>query len=754
MSIRFTEEQRRVIEHPGGHALVSAVAGAGKSTTLVEHCARKIEQGAAPRKMLVIQYNKSAQVEMAQKLTKRLGNAASPRAQTFHSVGLRMLKRLIELGLVPKRRLETSGAYQEMLMGMALKEAWKQAHGKSFPLNQEYQAGFQEFVTLTKANIIPAVDVFRMRDYDLICRPYLDALRRYEAILAERKIFFFDDMLSIPYSTLRDHPDYWSTFQWYEHILVDEFQDINPVQYALLQGLVGKQADCMAIGDPDQSIYRFRGSNPDYIVSDFAQDFSPCTTYRMTQTFRYGHETALLANMVITKNEQRDDKITVSNGQNDTQIVLMPHSPPQASQLPKVLSGAKESQSLHEHTMLVRYYAHAIPYEIELSMMGIPYHVYGRAPLVFVPEISALIAALSLSADYWVIPEAQIPIFIGAIAKVPTMYLGNDARELLIKRMVDAYSSGQSIYQAVMQFAATTQDTRTKGNIVRRADVIRLLEGGTLRGKQPSEVLDLYLKATDFEEKVRAASITPAQAEERVQTIRTFVKMSERFDTVTDLLDMLGPMAGHKENQPPEGDHFKIMSIHRAKGAEFSRVYLPAWAEGSFPRESEDIEEERRLAYVAITRAIHKLIFLLPPDKTLDNMINNLDRAPHPKDEKLASSFLYDGEIGVARKLASIIRIGQSETVNVRDARIPNRYLQETGHVGEIFRTPEALGQLVSRTDCKPDLVLTPGVSRLMFEGEHYIVGERLGSRYYYVTPINGGDPRLMGLDEPGWSVI
>lgn len=756
--IQPTEEQQLVIDHEGSHALVSAVAGAGKSTTLVERIARLAQRGVDPRKIMAIQYNKSAQMEMQRKLQNRMQGMAIPQARTFHSIGYGMMKRLIDVGALAPARLETSNAAYDRHQRESLRHEWQRVHGRESYPTQQQSEGFNQFVTRAKADVRSAEEVFRNSDFGIECAPYIAAIHRMDAKAIERKICFFDDLLSRTFQTISDDPDLWSLFNGtYTHYVVDEFQDVNPVQYALLQGLVSTNAECMVVGDPDQSIYGFRGSDPDFIVKHFERDFTPCKRFKLQNTFRYGHETALAANHLITKNLERDDKITVAlNSNADTRIHMLRQEPKKPSGLVQKLSAAHAEKRLRKQAVLVRYYSQSVPVEIELAEANIPFFVYGREPLLLVNEIAMLVGAMCLAEDYWVIPEILRVRYLAAMLSSPTIYAQKNVVEDISILMSRNLENSQPVASAIFDYAKRSDvNPKLAQRLNKRADVIRLFEAGGLRDKDPVKVIQAYLAFTDAKETMSRSAATPAQAIEAEQNVNAFTEMAGKFQRTKDLLDMLGPLAAHDAMTPPESDHLVVTSLHRAKGMEWDTVYLPGWSAKNFPRDHEPIEEERRLAYVAITRAIKNLVFLQPADKTLEDSIAAIHHRVGSKGagEVLASPFLYEAEVGISRAGRLAIQNENPNHIESRRDDVVTRYMSESKNHHVTASVPESLRKSNLQTSELDGLTLVPGESRLRNGDALYTVIDTAGvsREYYTVRPLAGGDPRLISINEPGW---
>lgn len=780
--LQFTPEQQRVIKHRTGHALVSAVAGSGKSTTMVELVAGAVDDGMNPDGILVIQYNKSAQVSMDRKLRERLPDRA-PKARTFHSVGLQMRKKLVELGALPQARL-ASPKEEARIKREALKFAWKRRYGRdSFP-PAEMIGEFDQFATLVKAGTLPAQEVLVERGYPSEFDAFPDAFDRMCRDCTDKRKMFFDDMLYHPYLALKADPDLWWHFaanqgtggSAYTLIVVDEFQDANPVQFEILRGLAGlipfqipeevaqtrelldlrsdgPGTSVVAVGDDSQSIYGFRGAEVSLINEDFAKVFSPCTRYPMTRTFRYGHETALLANHIITHNLDRDDKITIAaDGNPDTRISRLAYKAKQPTGLVRAIDRARQQGNLSKGVMLVRFYSMSIPYEIELLQAGIPFHVYGREPLILLPEIASLVAVLSLAANCWTVDEENVPLFLRSMVMMPTLYLPSNELDDAEAAMFRAYRENGSVTSALAAFARQMPDGRARARVGERADMLQLFERGSFIDKKPDLVLDTYLRVSGFEMSLAKTGALPADNEEMRRNVRAFIDMVGRYQTIQEVLDMLGPMAALRRDKPPSHDHLAIMSIHAAKGLEWPTVILPGWVSGVFPRDNEGIEEERRLAYVAVTRAINHLVFVHPEDESFEDSITDLSRAMVRK-ESVISPFLIEGELGLCQQAAAAIRNFKPTHLLCRRAEIVERYTKGIGCDILTVDVPPDLVQQSQAPSQKPLAGLRMNTELISPEKEIYVVSLQVNDLLYMVTPMIGGDPRYITVDEPGWKV-
>lgn len=776
-STKFTPEQEAVIRHGAGNAVVSAVAGSGKSTTMVERVAFLLEQGVPAWQILIIQYNTKAKRSMEAKLQRRMGRARAPKARTFHSVGLGMRNQLVRLGVLDDAEL-LQGYDETRYIREALQKAWSRTNGKDEYIPEELSKKWPEFVTKVKSGTRSAAEVLS-QDYRVKGDvPFVEAFELLQQRCEADGKMFFDDQLYHPFLALRKQPELWREFAGkYTHLIVDEFQDANLIQFWLMQGICGmlpyqvpagdgsnemvearpRLTQCMVVGDGDQSVYRFRGSDPGIIHSRFERSFSPCTRYPMNRTFRYGHETAMLANSLICRNPERDDKITVAGpGCPDTRVHMRTFGQGSLSGISSILAVAHKEGRLHRTAMLVRYFSMAVPHEIELVDAGIPFFVHGRAPLLQVDEIAALTGALFTATNYWTVPDQDRRHFFRAMLKVPSMYLVEKELNDLADQLSAAYIQGNKLAPVLQSYAqrfAATQSKKAE-RIAKRATTFGILESGTLAKAKPEKILRTYMDTTGLAYQM-ASETTRKDLEEMHRNVSAFYTAFEKYESINDVLEKLGACAGEAARTPPEGDHLVIHSIHGAKGEEFPTVILPGWTRDVFPREGEDLAEERRLAYVAVTRAIHNLIFLVPEDEEFSAFCSNIADRPKLKRSQV-SQFLIDAEPGLAAQVAGAIRSGASTKILARDSTVATRYLQEIGNDAITVspaRPVVPLEQEVASSDYIL-LNLVPGQSLFRRKDgafEQFEVEKTWGQGLYSVISVATRTLSVIDVYEDGW---
>lgn len=692
----LTTEQLAVVNHDGGHALVEAVPGSGKTTTLVARLRRTLRMGADPAGILVVMFNKDAQLSFEGRLRHLVGDGkAIPAVRTFNALGNAILKRLVSMGALPAWELRTSSAAMDRLARPALKKAWLRIHGNGARPSAEQYQSFLQFITLVKAQLEPARKVWQDTGYTAICKPFIDAFENVLQAQRQSRVMFFDDQIYRPVIALQADPSLWKHFQdRYDEICIDEFQDINDACFAMVRGLAGSRSDVICVGDANQSIYQWRGSRVAIMTEEFARAF-PCQVYPLSYTFRCGPRVALLADHLISHNQVRSQALMIAAAGNiDTQVELMPVSANAPSGLVDLLIPYASQGTLHDATMLARNFSHLVPYELELSEAGISFHVYGREGLLYLPEIAALVCAVSLVASRWIIEPEDRCHFLFSMLSTPTPFVAHSVLQSLAEQLDDAIDrdTGLRLHQIIEQTAKSlrTDDPRGAASLDQRADAVRLLTSGSLTNAAAGAVVQAYIRMTGMTDVIRRSAATPEQATEALSTLNAFVGLAERSGTTAQFLDILSPLAAHKEDVPPEGDHVRLTTIHRAKGLEWPLVMVVGLSKGIFPDgDPTRVEEERRLAYVAFTRAMERLVLFHPRDGTLDRSRRELNW--EIKQPGSASPFLYEAEVGLSDAIVQAMPAGQAVRIDARVGAVATDYLSATGngHVSLVL-SPEA----------------------------------------------------------------
>ncbi|MCI5212352.1 MAG: ATP-dependent helicase, partial [Candidatus Electrothrix sp. ATG2] len=326
--MHLTREQEKIIRHDNGHARVSAVAGSGKTTAMIGRVGHLLRQGFAADKILVLMFNRSARAVFTERLHQSLQGTdlRPPAVRTFHSLGLRLVDSFTARQYLPRYRLVTEEFQLEKLAREAVKQHTAEVDGEESWASKEGIEGFLLFLGMVKSDVAAPQKIFAACGFEEQLSYYIGAYNVFETLRKKTGLRFYQDLIHEPVMAIQQHEELanWVA-NHVDHIIVDEYQDINEVQQQLLIHIAGQRAQVMVVGDVDQCIYEWRGAKPEYIVSRFACDFPQPTSYPLSYSFRYGHRLALAANHLISNNRLRDRKLCLAWTENpDTRITTLP----------------------------------------------------------------------------------------------------------------------------------------------------------------------------------------------------------------------------------------------------------------------------------------------------------------------------------------------------------------------------------------------------------------------------------------------
>ncbi len=684
--MQLTQEQNNIIHHTTGHAKVSAVAGSGKTTAMVARVRHLLQQGVAPDEILILMFNRSARDAFADKLRRLLQGSGlrSPEVRTFHSLGLRLIKSFTARNILPAHKLLTQEFQMEKLAREAVKKHAAEAGGNEQWWSRENMEGFILFIDLVKAHTDPAQAIFDGCDLEEQFSYYVEAYAVFESMRIAAQVRFFADLIHEPVAAIRqdkEHADWVANNV--DHIIVDEYQDINEVQQQLIRHIAGSRAQVMVVGDVDQCIYEWRGAKPEYIISRFGRDFPDPASYTLSYTFRYGHRLALAANHLIRNNKLRDRKLCLARPENpDTRI----HWLKEKDLHPIVTiinSWQEQGRSLSEAAALVRIYAQSVPVELALLEHSIPYRLVGHDTVFSCVEIMALLGYLHLcqgSLGEMGDLETGRAIVVAMLTN-PHLWLKQDVTRTLAGEIVNAPTSAPGL---IRQYAAKVDAPWLATRMLDMADSWQMISN--IAATTPAaNVLDKAIDETELFDHYIYAS-RPASAENKIKTCNAFIRFARRGkQDVNGFLAEIRQLAARVSTD--DDNALLITSIHRAKGLQWSTVILPGLEDGVVPfrqdedeEEADDIEDERRLFYVAITRASEQLFLIHPKDDRLQKRMKKGDcRSPDATEEgTMASCFLYEANLEFSDCLGR--GVGQPETVTAPlradDIRTGSRYIK------------------------------------------------------------------------------
>ncbi|MCG5530505.1 ATP-dependent helicase [Halorhodospira halochloris] len=650
----YTPEQLQVIHHPRGHAKVSAAAGSGKTATLIARVIELLRRGADARRLRVLMFNRSAREDFQQRLSAALhqhGIATTVSVQTFHSAGYRLLQRLEQEEIVPRRRLLTEQWRIRALARAALENALGQSTSLA-TLEDEDIDTFLGFIDVVKADIRPVSEVYADAANllgEALPEHYVAAYQAFEEQCSEQRVRTLNDLVHRPVQELIADQGLAERFRnQLDHLIIDEYQDVNEAQQQLIRCVAGERAEVMVVGDPDQCVYQWRGARPEYIVRRFGEDFSGASEYLLPHTFRFGHAVALLGNHSVAHNRQRDGKLCLAApGTPQTEVERRRDDDPQLYRsiiAEHLNSGGK----LADIAVLVRLYSLGAAAELELLEAGVPFTLEGRESLFQRREVRALLGYLRYAAGRLGerlsdgSPPAEL---LGEMLMLPLAGLRrSEARDVARGFSPSGLPLGRYLNTIAAELPAwKARRLRQRSSFLSDLSHFHLTDPAV-------DVLDEVLDGLNIYAAIAQSGGSAEVASDRAMicaALRRFaIEGGWELGDFLERCDELIAKALEWQRQPP-ADAVCITSIHRAKGLQWPIVVVPGLTEGSFPylangANAATLEAERRLFYVAITRAQQRLYLVHPPDRHLEKVIASQGKRRFDLSKAKASRFLAE----------------------------------------------------------------------------------------------------------------
>ncbi|WP_203182059.1 DNA helicase PcrA [Streptomyces pratensis] len=612
-------EQRAAVVHAGSPLLIVAGAGSGKTRVLTHRIAHLLaERGVHPGQILAITFTNKAAGEMKERVEDLVGPRANAMwVMTFHSACVRILRRESKrLGFTSSFSIYDA-ADSKRLMALVCRDL--DLDPKRYP-----PKSFTAKVSNLKNELIDE-ETFAGQAADGFEKTLAQAYALYQARLREANALDFDDIIMTTVHLLQAFPDVAEHYRRrFRHVMVDEYQDTNHAQYTLVRELVGPAGEADApgelcvVGDADQSIYAFRGATIRNILQ-FEEDYPDATTIMLEQNYRSTQTILSAANAVIERNESRRPKNLWTNAGAGTRIAGYvadtEHDEAQfvADEIDR-LTDAGDAKA-GDVAVFYRTNAQSRVFEEIFIRVGLPYKVVGGVRFYERKEVRDVLAYLRVLSN----PEDTVPL--RRILNVPKRGIGDRAEAMIdalsmrekisfpqaLRRVDEAYGMAARSANAVKRFNTLMEELRT------------IVESGA----GPAVVLEAVMERTGYLAELQAS--TDPQDETRIENLQELAAVALEFEqdraeeegtgTLAEFLEKVALVAD--ADQIPDEDEdgsgvVTLMTLHTAKGLEFPVVFLTGMEDGVFPHmralgQVKELEEERRLAYVGITRARERL---------------------------------------------------------------------------------------------------------------------------------------------------
>jgi len=604
----LNEQQHAAVMHPGGPMLVLAGAGTGKTRTLVYRTCRLIEDGVPPGKILLLTFTNKAAREMMGRVD-NLVERASTRITggTFHSAGHRILRRYAELlGYTPRFSiLDREDATD--LMGVALADISPDVPTRRLP-RPRLLVDLYSFVINTGHELGEVLSERAPQfvdEGDLIA----DVFKRYLGRKRQADLMDFDDLLLNWLLLLSRFPRARAELrERFDHILVDEYQDTNRLQADIVDGMLGPDRNVMVVGDDAQSIYAFRGADFDNILG-FPERHPDCRVFKLETNYRSVPPILELANASIVHNTRQFQKTLRpdrSGGERPLEVVV-PTPEVQASHVAEqLLELHEEGFDLEDIAVLYRNHAHSLDLQVELTRRNIPYRIRSGLRFFEHRHVKDVLAHLRFVDN----PRDEV-----AFARLIKLRDGFGPR--LAARVWDRIAGADGTRRLVTLDADSLGLPRAaRASVVELQTLIRELSAPKLLG-QPGEGIRRVVEAF-YGAWARAHLENSGTRLEDLEQLALFADAYPDVNAFLSEVTLLNDLSGEDAVAGPPDEMVTLSTVHQAKGIEWRAVFVIWLAEGRFPTfRMDDEEEERRLFYVAVTRARDRL-FLVRPEIARD----------------------------------------------------------------------------------------------------------------------------------------
>ena len=637
---KLNEMQRKAATFKDGPCLVIAGAGSGKTKVLTTRIASLIDSGIDPYNILAITFTNKAAGEMRERVNKLI-NASGAFIGTFHSFGLKIIRENTSFFGLTSTFTLIDTEDQTSIIKKIMKDI-------NITDKMVSPAFIKSKISFIKNNMLSDSEIanFLIAENEKIA---VKVYYEYEKILKRNNTLDFDDLLKKPVEIFNSNKDVLSKYQErFKYILIDEYQDTNEVQYKLVKLLSKKYLNLFVVGDPSQSIYAFRGANFQNILN-FEKDFNGCTVIKLPQNYRSTQTILDAANEVISHNKQRKDLDLFSDlgkGVNIKYIRAYNDEMENKRVVEEIKNLVNEGYNRKDIAVFYRTNAQSRLIEEALVKANIPYKVYGSFYFYKRKEIKDLLAYLKLIAN----PSDDVSL--ERIINEPKRKIGDKTIETLKEKarvnnisMFDAIDSGKELEfkNLILNLIEISKDTSITGLIDKTLEL--------------SKMKETYENDKSLESDIR------------LENLMEFRSVSETYEKETgnvNLSDFLMDVSlvADAAEYSEDSDAVTLMTVHCAKGLEFKVVFIIGLEENIMPiskalYDEGDLEEERRLMYVAITRAKEKLYLLNATRRMLYGSIqmnlpsrfiseisdNLLDKEEERKEmHSIKSKLLYDDE--------------------------------------------------------------------------------------------------------------
>ncbi len=722
---KLNEQQKEGVFTTEGAVLILAGAGSGKTGVLTHRIAHLIDDlGVNSYNILAITFTNKAAKEMKERVDRLVGMGAdSAWIMTFHAACVRILRRYIcRIGYDNNFTIYDTDDQKSVI-----KDILKR---KNLDPKQYKDRTILSVISNAKDNLISPDDMYQSSGGNYNTMKTAEIYREYQEQLKKNNAVDFDDIIGLTVKLFNEDKEVLRYYQErFRYIMVDEYQDTNRAQFNLIRLLAGGHGNLCVVGDDDQSIYKFRGADINNIL-DFEKYFNDAKIIKLEQNYRSTQKILDVANEVIKNNAGRKDKRLWTSVKDGTKVIFNVYE-----------NGYEEARGIaediaHRHlhdrkdysdfAILYRTNAQSRSLEEKLIEKNIPYRIYGGINFYARREIKDILAYLKT------IDNARDDLAVKRILNVPKRGIGAAS----VAKVDDyAYENDITFYVALRQAKEVPGLQRAVSKVEGFVTQIKILKSKSQYigvGKLIEEIIE----TVGYSDYIDAESESDEQATERRQNIDELISKAVQYEETVDEPSLSGfleevALVADIDNLDENNDMVSLMTIHSAKGLEFPIVYLAGMEDGLFPSymsistgDESDIEEERRLCYVGITRAKETLIMSAARMRTVrgETQMNRTSRFVREIPKEL-----------LAESAQMLKKNSEYSSITGKDhMELPVR---KRGQVAFNSYQREAISNTVfdKKTDSAPDYVVGDRVRHIKF-GEGTVADMINGGRDYEVT--------------------
>lgn len=609
----LNEMQQLAVDTTEGPLLILAGAGSGKTTVLVNRVEHIISSHlATPWQVLAITFTNKAAGELRERLVSAIGEEANDIwAYTFHSCCSRILRRFGEkIGYTNHFTIYDTDDSRRVM-----KQCQKQLGIEDKLINHK---SILAEISRAKDSLISPEEYKQTAQNDFRKSKIAECYELYQAQLKKSDAMDFDDIIFNTVKLLKENEDVRNIYQTqFKYVMVDEYQDTNHAQYVLTSLLADKYKNICVVGDDDQSIYRFRGATIENILS-FENHYKGAKVIRLEENYRSTQNILDGANAVISHNKNRKGKTLFTRSGSGDKIVyktVMSESEESQYIIDEIVKNVNNGMKYSDHAILYRMNAQSRNLEVMLTKSGISHRIIGGHRFFDRKEIKDIVSYLA------VINNPSDNVRLQRIINVPKRAIGDTMFANVLEIGAGLGMSAFEVCERADEFQKTSRSASKLMNFTKMIrDFQECIENGMGLNDLLQEVLDVTKYLDYLQEE-------PETYEDRVNNIKElssmFIKYEEESEdaNLSEFLEdvaLISDIDSYNEDE----DAVVLMTLHSAKGLEFPVVFIPGMEEGIFPGNQsmfseEDLEEERRLAYVGITRAKKKLYLISSQQRML-----------------------------------------------------------------------------------------------------------------------------------------